>query len=325
MKLLFVFASSLIYFSAFSAVPKNFEFKKPVNLKEKVNTELPDTIKNFKNYPTINLRDRTSSGVAIDIPISYNKQVKKWIVFFQTRGKRWFSTWLSRSHKYLPDIQTRLRKANLPLDLAYIAMIESGFSSRAVSTANAVGPWQFIEPTGKRFNLQINDWIDERQDFQKSTDAAIKYLSTLYSEFENWYLVAAAYNTGEGRVRRLIRKYKSKDFWYLSRKKGFVKETRDYIPKWIAATLIAKSPSMYGFEKVHPQVPSSYEYFFAPGGTDLLKLADHLNITHQAIINLNPALKQARIPRYIAGYLIRVPKNSSHYVSNFIDRRVAQN
>ena len=126
-----------------------------------------------------------------DIPVAYNSRVKYWIEYFQTSGRSWFTKWLERSSRYLPLLQQTLKRNGLPQDLAYMAMIESGFSSQASSTAQAVGPWQFIRETGKRYGLQVSWWLDERRDFQKSTEAASKYLKKMYGMFHNWYLVAA--------------------------------------------------------------------------------------------------------------------------------------
>lgn len=277
----------------------------------KTSATIQSPLLGVKNIEPISLSAETEASPFIDVPVTYNKEVRKWVKYFQTRGKRWFTKWLSRSHKYLPRMQHKLELAGMPKDLAYISMIESGFSSKAVSTASAVGPWQFIEPTGKRFGLKIANWIDERRDFEKSTDAAISYMKILHKEFGSWYLVAAAYNTGEGRVRRYIRRYKTKDFWTLSKKKAFVEETRDYIPKFLAAVLIAKAPQLYGFRNVKPQYQLRTEYFMVPGGTKLKTIADHLKITHRAIKEMNPDLTLGYIPHSVSAHLIRVPEGAT--------------
>lgn len=264
------------------------------------------------------ISEAESASAFIDVPVTYNKEVQKWVSYFQSKGKRWFKRWLERSYKYLPDIQQKLTAAGLPKDLAYIAMIESGFSPRAISSASAVGPWQFMKPTAERFDLEIKPWIDERRNFQKSTVAAIKYMKVLHREFKSWYLVAAAYNTGEGRVRRYIKRYKTKDFWTLSKKKAFVEETRDYIPKFLAAVLISKAPQLYGFRNLKKQFPLNTEYFMVPGGTSLDKLADHLKITRRSLKDMNPELINAKIPYGVSGHLIKVPSGATRYLSKFI-------
>lgn len=281
-------------------------------------TDISKDISKYKNLPKVKIAERNIAPIAFDVPVTYNRQVQTWIHYFQTNGKGFFKKWLERSYRYMPLIHQKLKENNMPLDLFYIAMIESGFSLTAKSHASAVGPWQFIEPTGKRFKLKINDWIDERQDIEKSTDAAIKYMKKLYAEFNSWYLVAAAYNTGEGRVRRLIKKYKTKNFWKLSKQKGFVSETRNYIPKFLAAMLIAKSPKLYGFRNLNKWKALKYEYFFVPSGTDLNDIADKLMITRKSLKTLNSELKHSYIPPYVRGHHIKIPKGSSYKLSKHI-------
>lgn len=239
------------------------------------------------------------SGPYFDIPITYNSRVKHWINFFQGPGQRWYRIWLERSHRYLPIMQGHLRSRGLPQDLAYVAMIESGFSANAVSHAQAVGYWQFIESTANRYGLQTDWWLDERRDFIKSTHAAANYLADLYKMFDSWYLTAAAYNMGEGRLRRLIRRHGTNNYWILSSKPDFPKETRDYIPKLIAAMLIAKAPKLYGFHELKPRTPYSFEYFHIPGGTELETLAEFLNIESQQLKTLNPELLKGLVPSSI--------------------------
>lgn len=253
-----------------------------------------------------------------DIPVTYNTQVRSWIDFFQGSGRKSYARWLERSHRYLPLMQTILSQRGMPKDLSYIAMIESGFSANAVSTAEAVGYWQFIEATANRYGLQTKWWLDERRDFNKSTHAAADYLSDLYKMFNSWYLTASAYNMGENRLKRLIAKHGTENFWLLSKKSDFPKETRDYIPKLIAAMLMAKAPKLYGFHELKPQNPHDYEYFFAPGGTDLHLLADQLGVSRTTLTNLNPELTKGFIPKFVTNHKIRIPPGYMHRVSSLI-------
>ena len=147
--------------------------------------------------------------LSFDLPLTYNSKVKWWIQNFQGGGRKWFRTWLERSNAYLPNMQTMMAQKGLPQDLAYIAMIESGFSAHATSHMEAVGYWQFITPTANRYGLTTSWWLDERRDYVKSTTAATKYLEDLYRLFKNWYLTASAYNMGETRLRKLIERYYS--------------------------------------------------------------------------------------------------------------------
>ena len=159
------------------------------------------------------------------IPTEINPLVEKWINYFQGRGRPHMERYLSRSARYSKLMKKIIRENGLPEDLIYIALIESGFSSKAMSRAAAVGYWQFIKPTGKRFGLEINALIDERRDYVLSTQAAAEYFKGLYSMFGSWYLAMASYNVGENRVKKEVMRHYTRDFWELARKKRFPKET----------------------------------------------------------------------------------------------------
>jgi membrane-bound lytic murein transglycosylase D len=253
-----------------------------------------------------------------DIPVTYNSKVKFWINFYQTSGRKWFRTWLERSHAYLPQMQSTLKGQKMPQDLAYVAMIESGFSAHAKSTAEAVGYWQFIGPTANRYGLRTSWWLDERRDFNKSTFAAARYLGDLYQMFDSWYLTAAAYNMGEGKMKRLIAKYGTKNYWLLSRKAEFPDETREYIPKLLAAMMIAKAPALYGFTDIKPQEPYRFELFNVPGGTDLFSLAAYLNVKREVLERLNPELVKGYVPNHVESHRIRIPLGFTASVSRYI-------
>lgn len=252
-----------------------------------------------------------------DLPVTYNRKVGSWITYFQGKGKNFFRDWLGKSTKYMPLLQNELRKAGLPMDLAYMVMIESGFSSTAVSTASAVGPWQFIESTGRNYGLKKYWWLDERRDIKKSTLAAIKYLSDLRKEFGSWYLVAASYNMGENGLRKQIRRYGTNDYWQLVRLGALPQETQDYVPKILAALMIAKAPNLYGFRDIDPQYPLQYEVMWAPAGTDLEQLADYLSITRKAMKDMNSELLLGYIPRQVEGHHIRIPLGSMKIAKQF--------
>ncbi len=253
-----------------------------------------------------------------DIPITYNTKVKWWINYFQTTGRGWFRKWLERSNAYLPAMQKTLQQRGLPQDLAYVAMIESGFSPHAISSAEAVGYWQFITPTANRYGLRTTWWLDERRDFSKSTTAAARYLGDLFRQFGSWYLTASAYNMGEGRTQRLVNKYQSKNYWILSKKPDFPDETRQYIPKLLAAMLITKAPRLYGFHELKLQAPYAYEYFHVPGGTDLYNLANYLGLNASQLTKLNPELLKGFVPASVRSHKIRIPKGLTPKVSQFI-------
>ncbi len=258
------------------------------------------------------------SSLLFDLPLTYNQRVSYWISFFQTKGKSWFAEWLEKSTRYLPVIQQELRTTGLPLDLVYIVMVESGFEANAKSQAEAVGPWQFIHSTGTRYGLRVNWWLDERRDIQKSTLAAVHYLSDLYREFGSWYLVAASYNMGETGLRRQIAKYHTRDFWVLSQKGALPAETMDYVPKILAAMMIAKAPGVYGFDHLAKLDPLDFEILQAPGGLDLNALADHIGVTHKSLRDLNAELIQGFIPEKIDHHPIHVPRGSMALVKDYM-------
>jgi hypothetical protein len=183
-----------------------------------------------------------------DYPVTLNSRVEFWVNYFTGRGRPHFEKYLERSEFFIPYIRPILKQAGLPEDLVYLAMIESGFNNHAKSHAKAVGPWQFISATGKRYGLMVNWWVDERRDTRKSTLAAIEYLRELYSMFQSWELAAAAYNAGESKIARGIRRYGTRDFWALTRHRFLRQETRDYVPKIIAAAIVSKNRTQFGFQ-----------------------------------------------------------------------------
>lgn len=261
-----------------------------------------------------------SASMIFDLPVTYNHRVSFWITYFQDKGKAWFRDWLERSSKYMPFIQSELKNAGLPQDLAFMVMIESGFLPNAISPAEAVGPWQFISTTGQRYGLKQSWWLDERRDLRKSTLAAIRYLKDLHREFGSWYLVAASYNMGEGGLRRQIQKYKTRDFWVLSRLGALPQETMDYVPKILAAMMIAKSPSLYGFRDLAQFESLDYDVVSVPGGTDLRELADHLGVTPKSLKDLNAELILGYVPSQVNRYSIRVPKGALAVVSEYLKK-----
>lgn len=266
-------------------------------------------------------RQAQSDNLIFDLPVTYNKNVSKWVAYFQGgRGSKWFREWLQRSYKYMPFIQNELRKAGLPLDLAYMVMIESGFAPNAISHADAVGPWQFIEATGSRYGLSKTWWLDERRDLKKSTLAAIRYLSDLHEEFGSWYLVAASYNMGENGLRRQIKKHGTKDYWTLIKLNALPTETQEYVPKILAAMLIAKAPNLYGFRNLEKMDPLEYDVVTVPGGTDLGPLADHLGVTRKSLKDLNAEVYLGYIPRQVEKHFIRVPKGAANLVTSYVYR-----
>ncbi len=252
---------------------------------------------------------------AYDFPITVNKQVLYYLDLFQGKQKKNFSRWLARSTQYLPQIQKELKKAGLPQDLAYLAMIESGFNPSAYSPAGASGLWQFIAGTGRNNGLKIDSWVDERRVPEKATKAASRYLSRLYSEFGDWHLAVAAYNGGEGRIEAAIKDYNTKDFWEIAESEGIYLETKRYVPKLIAAILIARNPEKFGFTDIQYQKPQQYDVINVPGGIDLQAVAATANISVKRLRSLNNELRRNQTPPKLRNYTLRIPFGTKELVA----------
>lgn len=244
-----------------------------------------------------------------DIPLDDNEQVSAYLAFFQGPGRKVFTRWLARSSRWIPLFRDILRQHQMPEDLVYLSMIESGFSMRAYSRAHASGPWQFISGTGRRYGLRDDFWVDERRDFIKATHAAARYLKNLHAMWGDWYLAWASYNAGPGRVKRAIGQHATQDFWALHEAKGaFRNETRGYVPKLIAAALIAKFPERFGFTDVPFEQPLIWDEVEVPAATDIDVIARCAGTTAEAIQELNPELRRwATPPTNGRPYRLRVP------------------
>lgn len=244
-----------------------------------------------------------------DIPVELNDAVVAYIRFFQTDAREHFSRWLARSTRYIPMMRQVLEKQGLPLDLVYLSMIESGFSAYAYSFARAAGPWQFVQGTSKRYGLVTDFWVDERRDPYKSTIAAARYLKGLQERFHgDWYLAWAGYNAGEGKVSRAIRKEKTTDFWRMMGKGRTLRaETKHYVPKLIAAALIAKHPERFGFHVEYEQPPEVDEVQ-VPDATDLHVIAKAAGISFEQLHDLNPELRRFCTPP--GGWTLKLPKGT---------------
>src|SRR4029453_14041607 len=190
-----------------------------------------------------------------DIPIPLNQRVLGYVELFQTRLRPYIQDGLQRGSQYLPMIQDVFRAEGLPLDLAYVPLIESAFKPNALSRVPAKGVWQFMHATALENGLRHDWYIDERSDPEKATRAAAKYLKTLRRIFDgDWHLALASYNGGPGRVQRAIKRTGRTDFWQLSSiKRGLPRETREYVPMILAAMIIARNPAQYGFELTLPE------------------------------------------------------------------------
>ncbi len=243
-----------------------------------------------------------------DIPIVFNEAVEYYIKYFTTEKRKVFTNWLRRARYYVPKIKEILKEHNMPEDLVYLAMIESGFNARAYSPKKASGPWQFIYATGERYGLKVNFWIDERRDPEKSTVAAAKYLRDLFNQFGCWYLAAAGYNAGEGKVERAINKHNTNDFWELIKYNALPKETREYIPKLIAAAIIAKYPEKYGFGNIEYDTPVRLKQTTVPQSTPLTVIAKAASLDVVSVRSYNPEILRGITPPYDSHYYVKLPE-----------------
>ncbi|MBT3796544.1 MAG: LysM peptidoglycan-binding domain-containing protein [Candidatus Marinimicrobia bacterium] len=240
------------------------------------------------------------------IPLVRNKKVDQFINYFQTKGRRQFEIWLDRLDVYGPMISQILEECNVPPEIIYLAMIESGLNPKAYSKAAANGMWQFVYATGKRYGLERTWYIDERRDPEKATRAACAYLTDLYGEFDNWYLALAAYNVGEGRIRRATRLHQTLDFWQLH---SLPRETRNYMPYFLAATILAKDPEKYGFYKKEKKEKAlSYDVVSIEKSADLTVLARSAETSFKTLQALNPELRQSATPK--DSYELKIPEGS---------------
>ncbi len=240
------------------------------------------------------------------IPMILNDSVENHLEYFKTRGREVFQRWLDRSARYIPVMKDIFREKNLPEDLVYVAMIESGFNPYAVSWAKAVGPWQFMPATGKLYGLKIDWWIDERKDPIKSTQAAAEHLKDLHNLFGSWPLALASYNAGAGKVQRAVLRTRSEDFWDLKASRYIRKETKNYVPKYMAATIIAKNPEAYGFT-VSTYEPLKYDEVVLEESTDLRLIARCANCTYEEVKELNPEIRRWVTPPQYNHYTLRLP------------------
>lgn len=252
--------------------------------------------------------------VNYDFPMAMNKEVEFYLDFFQNKQRKLFSRWLERSTRYLPMIKEELRGAGLPEDLAYLPLIESGYSLTAFSTAKAVGPWQFMRPTALDYGLEINKYVDERRDPEKSTKAAVSLLANLYDMFGDWHLAVAAYNAGCGKIKKGLENYQTNDFWELAQQQYLADETKHFVPKLIAAIMIAKNPEKYGFTGINYEPPLAYETVEVPAGTSLLAVQAACKADLETLRNLNRQLPQLITPPGAETYTLKVPVGSKEMV-----------
>ncbi len=276
------------------------------------------------------LEEKDTRGLVYDLDIYESKEMEQYFTLYTHRARKSFSMWLKRSEPFIPYILDQLDKHGLPQDLVLLPFSESGYNSLAYSWAGAAGMWQFMPSTGKRYGLRVDWWIDERRDPYLATEAAIKYLKYLHSLFGDWYLALAAYNAGEGKIARALKTTNSKDFFELAEKNHTIKnyrtrlrkETKDYVPKFIAISKIFRNLDELGFEPL-TLTKHNIEAISIKGGTDLLSVAKVSGLSWTEFHNYNPAFKRQVSPPHMTT-IIRVPTDKLALVTAHLKKETSR-
>jgi membrane-bound lytic murein transglycosylase D len=313
----FLFLGSTLYASG-NALPSG---ESSPTEQSKVQTELPPVPQQADQKDETPKPELRAAPADVS-PYSSNpaavKAVDRSIWLFAERLKEKFSLWLTRSGKYLDLMKEILKANNIPEDIVFLSLIESGFSPNAYSVARAVGPWQFIASTGKRYGLKIDWWRDERRDPVKSTEAAASYLKDLYGMFGSWNLAMAAYNAGEGKILKAVNRSKGGDYWALLNTSYIRKETKEYVPHFIAAKMIAADPQAYGFENVSYHAPLAYDEVVLDAPVDLEVIARCADVGLDTIRELNPELRRWSTPANVPSYIVKIPAGKKDlFTENF--------
>jgi len=262
---------------------------------------------------------QTAEKPEYNVPIVMDKSVQRHIRFFNTSIRNRFEQWLVRLSRYRPLVDEIFSEFDLPSDLVYLSLVESGFNPHAYSRARATGPWQFMKGTAKIYGLRIDRYVDERRDPIKSTIAAARYLRDLYDLFGTWPLAMAAYNAGEGKVMRALRKAQAKSFSEISKTRLIRRETKEYVPRFMAATIIAKNADRYGFSQESSEI-HEFEEVVVTRPLHFHAIANATGVPYEELRLLNPELRRDATPPGDKAYLLKVPVGTKTKVEELLDR-----
>jgi membrane-bound lytic murein transglycosylase D len=259
-----------------------------------------------------------ANEVIYRVPLVVTPKVEGHMRFFHTAIRDRFEQWLARFSRYKKQVEDIFTEFDLPRDLIFLSLVESGFNPHAYSRARATGPWQFMQGTAKHYGLRVDQYVDERRDPIKSTVAAAQYLRDLYDMFGTWPLAMAAYNAGEGKVMRALQKTQADTFWEIAETKHLKRETKEYVPRFMAATIIAKDPGQYGFPAVDA-VPHEFEEVVVRRSVHLRDVAAFTGVPYEELERLNPELRRSITPPW-EEYHLKVPAGSSMMIEPLLDQ-----
>ncbi len=287
-------------------VAKTSQMAQPVPLTEMFDEEMEDV-----SDSSVHALDSITHYIdpkAYDLPLTspLDQRILQAISVFMGPGKGYFAKWLNRKSRYEKIIRTKLAERDMPKDLMYLAMVESGFNPKAWSKASASGMWQFISGTGRRYGLHDDWWYDARRDPIMATDAALDYLGDLNDEFGDWHQAMAAYNCGEGRIRRYRNQDSSLTYWNMP----LPQETRFYVPKILAAMIIGHNPERYGFVVDKAESPLEFDTASVHDCLSIRAIAQAAGVSEDTIISLNPALRRWCTPPDQREYQVNIPSGT---------------
>src|SRR5262245_54267424 len=254
-----------------------------------------------------------------NVPIVMDSSVQSHIRYFNTSIHDRFEQWLIRLSRYRPLVENIFAEFHLPSDLVYLSLVESGFNPYAYSRAKATGPWQFMKGTAKLYGLRVDSYVDERRDPIKSSVAAARYLRDLYDMFGTWPLAMAAYNAGEGKVMRALHKAQAESFSDISKTKLIRRETKEYVPRFMAATIIARNPDRYGFSQESAD-PHQFDEVIVTRPIHFRAITNVTGIPYEELRLLNPELRRGATPPGEETYHLKVPVGTKGNVEQLLDR-----